>query len=119
MLGLLLHSALILWIVHRWEPGVVEKYRLRRLHLKVHQRPIHDAYAFVLREVRSNGDVTCGPKPGTGVVGWSCRGECHEGLFYSSIYFHLDFTASENKNKTPLGELRKKSFSCHVGRKLE
>jgi hypothetical protein len=48
LLSLLLHSALILWVVHRWESGVVEKYRLRRLHLKVHQRPIHDADAFIL-----------------------------------------------------------------------
>lgn len=55
VMGLLLHSALILWVVHRWEPGVVEKYRLRRLHLKVHQRPIHDADAFILHEGRSNG----------------------------------------------------------------
>ena len=99
LLGLLLKSGLVLCIVYGRGTGVVEKYRwmhmLGRLPLKVHQRPIHDAYAFVLHEVRSNGDVTCGPKPGTGVVGWSCRGECHEGLFYSSIYFHLDFTAAE------------------------
>ena len=73
LLGLLLKSGLVLCIVYGRGTGVVEKYRwmhmLGRLPLKVHQRPIHDAYAFVLHEVRSNGDVTCGPKPGTGVVG--------------------------------------------------
>lgn len=77
-MGLLLLSALILWVVHRWEPVVVENYRLRRLHLKVHQRSIHDADAFILHEL-------------------------------CDIYFR--FYSSENKNRNPLGELRKKSFS--------
>jgi hypothetical protein len=73
MLGLLLHSDLIRWIVHRSETGVVENYLWRRmvgrlLHnawtrrivyqrsetgivetvLKVHHRPIDDADAFIL-----------------------------------------------------------------------
>ena len=77
-MGLLLHSALILWVVHRWEPGVVEKYRLRRLHLKVHQRPIHDADAFILHEGRSNGEMTC--EPGVKSCGLELPGSLPRGV---------------------------------------
>ena len=65
-------------------------------------------------EVRSNSVVTSEPKPGTGVVGWSCGLElpgCHEGLFYSSQYFDFWILQLQNKKRTPLGELRKKSCS--------